>query len=473
MDRNTKPRYGKQRQDSDSTISTFSGGKFMVFDIRIDNGIIITVNPAFEVIQKGWIGISDDRIAALGSMAQTTDRPRAAEVVDAEGCILLPGLINAHTHLPMSLFRGLADDLPLIEWLQEHIFPAESAFITPETVRPSTLLSCAEMLLSGTTTCCDGYFRESDVASTVRDCGMRAVLGQGVIDYPAPGVPDPSQNIEAARSFLSECERLSSRIRPSLFCHSPYTCSEETLLRTKALCRETGVRFQIHAAETKWEYDHLMETKGATPVGYLDRLGILDPDTMLVHAIWVDEDDIERIRRSGASVIHAAQSAMKLASGIAPIERYLDLGIPTALGTDGSASNNTLDMFREMDITAKLHKIANQNPTVLNSRVVIEMATIRAARAIGLDREIGSIEVGKKADIVILDAAKPHLTPLYHPVSHIVYAGRGADVRDTMVDGKWLVRNGTCIAFDLAPVQMEVRRIADDIRRKGPERNHP
>lgn len=445
----------------------------MVFDIRIDNGIIITVNPAFEVIQKGWIGISGDRIAALGSMAQTTDRPQAGEVVDAEGCILLPGLINAHTHLPMSLFRGLSDDLPLIEWLQEHIFPAESTFITPENVRPSTLLSCAEMLLFGTTTCCDGYFLESVVAGAVRDCGMRAVLGQGVIDHPAPGVPDPSKNIETARSFLVECVSMPSRIRPSLFCHSPYLCSEETLLQTKALCREFGVRFQIHAAETKWEYNHLMETKGATPIGYLDRLGLLDQDTMLIHAIWVDEDDIERIRRSGASVVHAAQSAMKLASGIAPIERYIELGIPTALGSDGSASNNTLDMFREMDITAKLHKIANQDPTVLNSRIVIEMATIGAAKAIGLDREIGSIEVGKKADIVILDAAKPCLTPLYHPASHIVYAARGADVRDTMVDGKWLVRNETCIAMDMGSVQTEVRRIADEIRRNNLEPNHP
>uniref|UniRef100_A0A7C4W7L8 5-methylthioadenosine/S-adenosylhomocysteine deaminase n=1 Tax=Desulfatirhabdium butyrativorans TaxID=340467 RepID=A0A7C4W7L8_9BACT len=437
-------------------------------DIRIEHATILTVDADFKIIDKGWIAVEADRIVAIGSMAENIP-PAASEVVDATGCLVLPGLINAHTHLPMSLFRGLADDLPLFEWLQDHIFPAESAFITPETVRPATLLSCAEMLLSGTTTCCDGYFLESDVARAVCDSGMRAVLGQGVIDHPAPGVPDPSRNIEAARSFLSACEHLSSRIRPSLFCHSPYTCSEETLLRTKALCRETGVRFQIHAAETKWEYEHLKETTGATPIGYLDRLGLLDPDTLLVHAIWVDETDIERIHRSGASVVHTAQSAMKLASGIAPIERYIALGIPTALGTDGSASNNTMDMFREMDITAKLHKIANWDPTVLNSRTVIEMATIQAAKAIGLEREIGSIEVGKKADLVILDAAKPHLAPLYHPESQVVYAARGADVRDTMVDGNWLVRNGKCIAFDLEAVQAEVRRIADEIRRKGPE----
>lgn len=433
-------------------------------DIRIEHATILTVDTDFRMIDKGWIAIEADRIVAIGSMTEDIP-PAASQVVDATGCLVLPGLINAHTHLPMSLFRGLADDLPLIAWLQDHIFPAESAFIAPETVRYATLLSCAEMLLSGTTTCCDGYFLESDVARAVQDSGMRAVVGQGVIDHPAPGVPDPRRNIEAARSFLSECEGLCSRIRPSLFCHSPYTCSEETLLRTKALCREIGARFQIHVAETQWEQEHLMNTTGTTPIGYLDRLGLLDPDTLLVHAIWVDEGDIERIHRSGASVVHAAQSAMKLGSGIAPIERYIALGIPTALGTDGSASNNTLDMFREMDITAKLHKIANWNPTVLNSRTVIEMATIQAARAIGLEREIGSIEVGKKADIVILDAAKPHLAPLYHPESQVVYAARGADVRDTMVDGKWLVRNGKCIAFDLEAVQGEVRRIANEIRR--------
>jgi len=437
-------------------------------DIRIEHATILTVDADFRIIDKGWIAVEADRIVAIGSTAEDIP-PEASEVVDATGCLVLPGLINAHTHLPMSLFRGLADDLPLFEWLQDHIFPAEAAFITPKTVRPATLLSCAEMLLSGTTTCCDGYFLEYDVARAVRDSGMRAVLGQGVIDHPAPGIPDPSRNLEAARSFLSACEHLCSRIRPSLFCHSPYTCSEETLLRTKALCRETGMRFQIHVAETQWEHEHLMKTTGASPIGYLDRLGLLDPDTLLVHAIWVDETDIERIHRSGASVAHAAQSAMKLGSGIAPIERFIGLGIPTALGTDGSASNNTLDMFREMDITAKLHKIANWNPTVLNSRTVIEMATIQAAKAIGLEREIGSIEVGKKADIVILDAAKPHLAPLYHPESQVVYAARGADVRDTMVDGNWLVRNGRCIAFDLEAVQAEVRRIADEIRRKGPE----
>ena len=437
-------------------------------DIRIEHATILTVDADFRIIDKGWIAVEADRIVAIGSTAEDIP-PEASEVVDATGCLVLPGLINAHTHLPMSLFRGLADDLPLFEWLQDHIFPAEAAFITPKTVRPATLLSCAEMLLSGTTTCCDGYFLEYDVARAVRDSGMRAVLGQGVIDHPAPGIPDPSRNLEAARSFLSACEHLCSRIRPSLFCHSPYTCSEETLLRTKALCRETGMRFQIHVAETQWEHEHLMKTTGASPIGYLDRLGLLDPDTLLVHAIWVDETDIERIHRSGASVAHAAQSAMKLGSGIAPIERFIGLGIPTALGTDGSASNNTLDMFREMDITAKLHKIANWNPTVLNSRTVIEMATIQAAKAIGLEREIGSIEVGKKADIVILDAAKPHLAPLYHPESQVVYAARGADVRDTMVDGNWLVRNGRCIAFDLKAVQAEVRRIADEIRRKGPE----
>lgn len=437
-------------------------------DIRIEHATILTVDADFRIIDKGWIAVEADRIVAIGSTAEDIP-PEASEVVDATGCLVLPGLINAHTHLPMSLFRGLADDLPLFEWLQDHIFPAEAAFITPKTVRPATLLSCAEMLLSGTTTCCDGYFLEYDVARAVRDSGMRAVLGQGVIDHPAPGIPDPSRNLEAARSFLSACEHLCSRIRPSLFCHSPYTCSEETLLRTKALCRETGMRFQIHVAETQWEHEHLMKTTGASPIGYLDRLGLLDPDTLLVHAIWVDETDIERIHRSGASVAHAAQSAMKLGSGIAPIERFIGLGIPTALGTDGSASNNTLDMFREMDITAKLHKIANWNPTVLNSRTVIEMATIQAAKAIGLEREIGSIEVGKKADIVILDAAKPHLAPLYHPESQVVYAARGADVRDTMVDGNWLVRNGKCIAFDLEAVQAEVRRIADEIRRQGPE----
>ncbi len=436
----------------------------MRFDTVIRNGCVVTVNPDFDIIENGMIGIKDGRIARVAAKSDEMEDWTATETIDAGGGLILPGLVNAHTHLPMSLFRGLADDLPLNEWLNRHIFPAEQAHVEPETVRIGALLSCAELLLTGTTTCCDGYFHESEVVGAVMTAGIRAVLGQGVIDFPAPGVPDPDQNIAIAEAFAAEWKDRSPLITPSIFCHSPYTCSQKTLIQAKKAADRQGVRFQIHVAETRNEVDMIDAAKGRSPVRYLDRLGVLDPQTIAVHAVWVDEADIAILSDRGVRVIHNPESNMKLASGIAPVPAMLKAGITVGLGTDGCASNNNLDMFAEMDSAAKLHKAALKDPTVMDADTVLKMATIYGARAIGLEDRIGSIEAGKAADIIIIDTARPHLTPLYHPTSHLVYAVRGADVDTVLVAGEVRVRNGRLAGLDLDDLLQKAKAAGAAIR---------
>lgn len=419
-------------------------------DIVIHNGIIITVNSNFDIIQNGSIYVKNGLIDGIESNSE--NHPDSKEKIDAQGCVVIPGLINTHSHLPMSLFRGLADDLPLHQWLNDYIFPAEATYITPETVYFGTLLSCAEMILSGTTTCCDGYFLEHEVANAVNKIGMRSVLGQGVIDFPAPGVQNPEQNITIAQEFIDKCSSISPLISCSIFCHSPYTCSSKTLQKAKQVTRDKNLLFQIHIAETKQEWQQCIREHQVSPIKYLDQLGILDNRTLLVHAIWINDEDIEIIQKKGCGVSIATESGMKLGSGIAPLTQLVATQIPVGLGTDSCASNNNLDMFREMDMTAKLHKVHTLNPTVIDSKIVLYLATMGGARAIGLNHQIGSLEVGKQADIVIIDMKKPHLTPLYHPESHLVYASSGADVRDVVIAGKIVVRNQKLLTIPLADI---------------------
>ena len=434
-----------------------------MYDLLIQNGTIVTVNSEFEIIENGFIAISGDRLERIQPIDPSVPLPAARESIDAAGGIIMPGLINTHTHLPMTLFRGLADDLPLQEWLNQHIFPAEARHIRPETVQAGTRLACAEMLLSGTTCCCDGYFYENDVATAAAELGMRAVLGQGVIDFPAPGVPDPSDNIKAAERHINRWKNASPLIVPSVFCHSPYTCSARTLKRAKALARDAGVLFQIHLAETRAEVDQLRSEHQTSPVDYLNSLNLLDPDTLLVHAVWLSEHDIATIAGTRAAVSHNPESNMKLASGIAPVPALLARNVTIGLGTDGCASNNDLDLFLEMDTAAKLHKASTMDPTVVDARSVLKMATIDGARAIGMADRTGSLEEGKQADVVVLDTRSPHLIPDYNPVSRIVYSARGSDVRDVVIAGQIRVRDRTILQTDLEQILREARELADSI----------
>ena len=438
----------------------------MHFESVIHSGTIITMNPASELIEDGVVCIQDGKIAVIDTLANIGRIPEGRVVLDAAGCMVMPGLVNTHTHMPMTLFRGLADDLPLDEWLQQHIFPAEAAWINPENVRLGAQLACAEMLLSGTTGFCGGYFHEDHVAMVVEESGMRGVLGQGVIDFPAPGVPDPNRNIQAAETFAEKWQGRSPLIQPSVFCHSPYTCSAGTIRAAKDLARSRGIMFQIHVAETRAEQGMISDSGSMSPVQYLDHLGVLDELTLLVHAVWVDPMDIDAIAAKGAGISHNPESNMKLAAGIAPAAEFLEADIAVGLGTDGCASNNNLDLFQEMDTAAKLHKVHSLDPTVMDAGTVLRMATIEGARAIGLDSVIGSLEKGKAADLIVVDTRQPHLVPLYNPVSQAVYAVRGSDVRDVMVAGRLLVRQGKLLAMDLDAILKKVNALSAKIKAK-------
>jgi len=435
----------------------------MRFDTLLHNAILITCNPSFDIIRRGWIGVSGGRIGDLGVESEEGQRPEAFASIDAHGGIVMPGLVNTHTHLPMTLFRGLADDLPLDAWLQEHIFPAERAAIRPESVRWGTLLACAEMLLSGTTTCCDGYFHEDCVAQAVMASGLRAVLAQGVIDQPGPGVPDPAQNITAARRFCRQWLNRAETIQPSVFCHSPTTCSRETLAAAKQLCRDFGLLFQVHAAETRWEADRIRSTTGATPIAYLDQVGVLDERTLLAHCVWVDETDIAIIAERRAGISHNPESNMKLGSGVAPVARMQAAGISVGLGSDGCASNNDLDLFYAMDLAAKLQKAVRGYPTVLPAPAAIRMATIDGARALGLDHLIGSLEPGKQADLIVIDTRVPHLTPMHQAPSAVVYAAKGSDVHMVMVGGRLLIKDRELQQLDIEEILFHVIRLSTGI----------
>jgi 5-methylthioadenosine/S-adenosylhomocysteine deaminase len=430
------------------------------YDIVVHNGTVLTVNVAFDILKSGIVCIADGTLKRVEERTADEPLPAARHVIDAQGGIIMPGLVNTHTHAAMTLFRGMADDLPLLTWLNDYIFKAEAQWLNPESVYTGTLLSCAEMLLSGTTTFCDGYFFEDAVAHAVKESGMRAILAQGIVDFPAPGVADPKKNVVEAAQFIERWQGKNSLVTPCLFCHSPYTCSEKTLKEARKVADEAGCLFQIHVAETQSEVKEIEQRHGTSPVQYLDRIGVLNARTLVVHAIWVNEADIACMAKRGMGVSVATESEMKLASGVAPIPEFLKRGIAVGIGTDGAASNNNLDMFQEMDTAAKLHKVKRLDPTVLDARQVLALATKSGAEAIGLGEQIGSLEKGKKADLIIIDTHKPHLTPLYDPVSHLVYAASGSDVRDVIIDGRLVVRDRALLTINVEAVMEAVERLA-------------
>jgi 5-methylthioadenosine/S-adenosylhomocysteine deaminase len=435
-------------------------------DLLISGDFVLTFNEGKEILEKGAVAVSGDGIVAVGETARLAEEIEAKEELDASGCLVMPGLINLHTHAAMSCFRGLADDLPLQEWLHEYIFPAEATHVSEENVYWATLLAVVEMIKSGTTTFCDGYFYEDGAARAVVASGIRAVLGQGVVDFPAPGVPDPRINLKAAEAFVFRWQGKSARVMPSIFCHSPYTCSPATLIGAKDICREHEVFFQIHLAETRTELEETQQRYGHRPVYHLETLGLLDAQTICHHAVMVNDEEIELLAHSGVGVSHNPESNMKLASGVAPLPKMLAAGVKVGLGTDGCASNNNLDLFQEMDTAAKLHKVHQGDPALSSALQVAAMATKGGAAALGMSQVLGSLEPGKKADLIVIDLNQPHLTPMYEPCSHLVYAARGADVRDAVIDGSIIMRERRLLDVDEQEVMAKVREIAESIRRR-------
>lgn len=432
-------------------------------DLLITNATLLA-NPADGHLQEAaYLAVADGAIVGIGAMAELPAPTGAERIIDAAGNLVMPGLINCHGHGAMTLFRGLADDLPLMTWLSEHIFPAEARLVDAEMVYWCSKLAAAEMIMGGTTTAADAYFHEEAAARAFCEAGLRAVAAQGIIDFPAPGVPDPSQNIAAAADFLSTWQGKNPLLTPALFCHSPYTCSPETLQRAKSLAREAGSLFFIHLAETREEVAQLKAQHGCTPVALLHGLGVLDEKTVCVHCIWLEEGDIGLLRESGAKVVTCPESAMKLGAGIAPLAELLAAGVEVGLGTDGCASNNDLDLFQEMASCSRLHKVAALDPTRLPAAALLGMATGAGAGVLGLAGQTGRLAVGLRADCLIIDGRQPHLTPFHNPAT-LVYAGRGSDVATVLIEGRVVMEERRFLAFDLAEALDEVRRLARRVR---------
>ncbi len=429
--------------------------------IVIRGGTVLTMSEDMTPMDETDILISDGKIEAVVPSPEM-EVPPGADQVDAGGCIVMPGLVNGHTHLAMTLFRGYSDDLPLERWLFEKIFPAEAAFLSPETVYWGALLGCLEMIASGTTCLADGYFFPEATWRAVDESGMRALVAQGVIDFPAPGAGDPSRNIEIAASFIERFNGKSDRITPGLFCHSPVTCGPRTLRQAAEVSRRHNVPIQIHLSETAAERAEVEARFGMKPALYLESIGLLGPDLIAVHAVHIDDDETACLRRNGVNVVHTPESNMKLCSGAAPVRSCLNSGMKVALGTDGCASNNDLDMFSEMDKAAKLSKLREKNPTSLEARTVMLMATSWSASALGLGSLTGSIETGKRADIIVVDTGAPHLRPIYDPYSALVYSARGTDVRDVFIDGFPVMRDRRFTVLNQAEIIMNVRRLVSE-----------
>ncbi|MGD8962995.1 MAG: amidohydrolase, partial [Desulfobacterales bacterium] len=380
------------------------------------------------------------------------------------GGIIMPGLINTHTHAAMTCFRGLADDLQLMSWLNDHIFPAE-AKLDEQKVYSGTLLACAEMIMSGTTCFCDMYLFEDAVARAADDAGMRAVVGEVLYDFDSPNYGPIAQGFEYTRKLIDKWQK-HPRVNIAVEPHSTYLCAPELLQEAFDLAQDFKLPLVIHLAESKSEVAQIKERFDRTPVEHLAELGLLAPNVVACHCVESTENDIALLKRYDVKVAHNAESNMKLASGVAPIPRLLDEGICVGLGTDGCASNNNLDLFLEMDTVAKLHKAKTLDPTVMDAQTVLKMATLKGAQVLGLESIIGSLETGKKADLIIVDTARPHLTPMYNPVSHMVYAARGSDVTTVIIDGTIVLEDGQLKTMNLESVLNDVNIIAQEIRGK-------
>ena len=421
------------------------------FDILIHNGMVLTMNPRLQVITHGAIGIQGDAIAFVGSL--TKDQIAAHKVIDAEGGIILPGLVNGHTHAAMTLFRGLADDLPLMDWLTEYIFPAESR-MSADFVHTGVLLACAEMVLSGTTTFCDMYLFEDEVAQAARQSGMRSLVGEVLYDFDSPNY-GPIEKGFLYTEYLIDKWKNDPLVSIAVEPHSLYTCSPDLLKTAHAIAIKHEVPLIIHVAETCAEVAEIWNKYGKKPFELMESLGILGPHLIADHCVHLDDSEIDRLIRHHVHVVTNPESNMKLASGIAPITRLIAGGAVVGLGTDGCASNNNLDMLSEMDTAAKLQKIALMDPTALDAVTTVKMATSEGAKALRMDDIIGSLEPGKKADVIVIDTRKPHLTPLYNPYSHLVYAASGADVRHSVINGKLVMENRNLLTLDVNTILSE------------------
>lgn len=409
--------------------------------------------------RRGSVLIEGNTIEEVSDSLSPGD---ADTVIDGHGKLIIPGLVNTHTHLSMTLFRGMADDLPLDRWLNDHIWPAE-AHLNGEYCHAGALLGCVEMIRSGTTTFNDMYFYMDDVACAVDEAGLRCVLSHGMIDL---GDDDKRRaEIRESLRIIRECHGMADgRIKVALGPHSPYTCSEELLRETARLAAEHGVGIHIHVSETENEVREVSEAHGMSPVEYLDSTGVLGPGTVAAHCVWLKENEMEILSERGVKVSHNPSSNMKLASGTSPVPELMERGVNVSIGTDGAASNNNLDMFEEMKTASLLQKVSLHDPTALPAMDVFQMATLNGAEALGINS--GLIEEGRLADLVVLNTRRPHLTPWRNPASHLVYSASGADVDTVICDGRILLLEGELKVLDEEYVMEVAEGAAEELTSK-------
>ena len=430
-------------------------------DILISNGVVLTMNESNQEIQDGAVAIVAEKITAVGHKDEFSEW-KISKHIDARGGIIMPGLVNTHTHAAMTCFRGIADDLPLMTWLDEHIFPAESK-LDNQKVYSGSLLACAEMIMAGTTCFCDMYLFEDAVARAAKDAGIRAVVGEVLYDFDSPNYGPIEQGFAYTENLIAKWQDdplITIAVEP----HSPYLCAPELLQRSFSISQTHEIPMVIHLSEAQSEVDGMQEKYNLTPVQHLADIGVLGPNVVACHCVVLTDEDIALLHKHDVKVSHNPESNMKLASGIAPVPQLLDAGVCVGLGTDGCASNNNLDLFLEMDTAAKLHKVNTLDPTVLDARTALRMATIQGARALGLGEITGSLEPGKLADVIVIDNHKPHLTPMYNPTSHMVYAARGSDVSTSIINGQILMNGRKLQSLELEKVMQDVNQIAEEIR---------
>jgi 5-methylthioadenosine/S-adenosylhomocysteine deaminase len=429
----------------------------------VTGGIVVTMDAAGRIVPNGAVAIDGADIVAVDTAESIGRQFRGRDTIDASGQVVLPGLINTHTHAPMVLYRGLADDLALTEWLNKYIFPAEAKTVSPEFVRAGTRLALVEMIQSGTTTYADMYYFEDEIARETSQAGMRGVLGQTVIQFPVADAKTPADGLARAETFI-KLFKDDPLITPAVAPHAMYTLDGPTLKAARELSRRYGVPTLIHLAETRDEVKTAQERFSESPVAYLDSLGFLGPGVLAAHGVWVSDADIAILKARNVGVSHNPESNMKLASGAAPVPSYLKSDVAIGLGTDGAASNNDLDMFEAMRIAALLHKHQTVDPRAVSARTVLEMATIRGARALGMDRVVGSLEPRKHADLITVSMAGARQTPMYDPLSHLVYVSHGDDVQNTVVNGRVLMRARKLTTLDEAAVIAAARTWIHKVR---------
>lgn len=435
------------------------------FDLVILNGTVVTMNQSYDIITHGAVAIRDEKIALVCPVSDLPEGWTARQTIDATDCVIIPGLINAHTHVPHSLLRGVGDGLPLERWLSEAIFPIERACVDEDFVKVGARLSIIEMLLGGTTTFADMFFYEGSIAQEADTLGIRAVLGETVMDLPTPDAPEGvKQGLSLAEKFIAEWNG-HDRITPAVAPHAPYTCSPETIRASRDLAAKTNTPVLIHLSETKGEVDSILKKYGATPIHYVAREGLFDVKVLAAHVVHPQSGELAILAEKNAGIAHCPRSNMNLASGAAPIRRMLDKNLCLGLGTDGAASCPTTNLFEEMGTAARLAKLHHERADVVSAREIFAMATIGGARAIGQEENLGSIETNKLADLVVVDTGSSSLehAPIYDIYAHLVYST--AEARDTVVGGMLVVRDKRVLTIDWQRLRRQVREQSDRIVR--------